>query len=644
MTEEELEAFNREHVLANVFESGWRLFPAQAEAILAYEEHAGLFAPIGVGWGKTLITLAIASLAFKKGIKKVLLCVPSQVFAQLVKRDLSWARRHVTLGVPFFAMGGLSRSRRLLYARSGRRGCYILPYSCLSTTDTTEVLDAISPGLIILDEAHLVKNRRAARTKRLMSLIGKAEPEIVALSGTITNKSIRDYHHLIRSALGMNSPLPQSAQLAGEWASVLDADAQIVSSAQTGPIEPLVQWARRGFPDVEFPFGVAGFRKAYKVRLTSAPGVVATGDSEIGVSLTLSQQQIPSMEKVEGWDRLQELIDKVVNDWKTPNDDEIEHAIHTFKWLYELSAGFYNKLFWPEPGVLAKRMKIDDGKAADILEAAKDHHKALQDYHKELRTWLRYNNRAGMDTPMLVGADMAQHGAKHVGHKLYDVWDLAREIGRTACEKFNLKELPVRDSEAVRVCSYKIDHAAAWAEEYAGKGGIIWVYHQEIGRWLFDTLKDSIYRHLVLHCPAGAQHNESIVDPVNKDKVMIASITAHGIGKNLQHFQNQLYLQWPRSAQQAEQSLGRTHRNGQMADELIAHTCNVSDFDSLNFAACLNDALYIHQTMGTRQKLIYAGYDPLPKIFPPEVLKERGFQNKILSAEQRELMKEKFGA
>lgn len=147
----------------------------------------------------------------------------------------------------------------------------------------------------------------------------------------------------------------------------------------------------------------------------------------------------------------------------------------------------------------------------------------------------------------------------------------------------------------------------------------------------------------VLHCPAGKAFNSLICDPANAHRLVVASMTAHGTGKNLQHFQHQYFVQWPRSANIAEQTLGRTHRNGQKADELVVVTNSTLFFDHLNKAACINDALYIHQTTGTRQKLIYGTYDPIPKIFPPEVLRERGLQNRILDTSQRTMMHDKFG-
>ena len=103
-------------------------------------------------------------------------------------------------------------------------------------------------------------------------------------------------------------------------------------------------------------------------------------------------------------------------------------------------------------------------------------------------------------------------------------------------------------------------------------------------------------------------------------------------------------IQWPRPAKTAEQLIGRLHRQGQKADEIEVRTCLTLDFDHMLFGACLNDALYIHQTTGTEQKMVYGSYIPMPKIFPPAVLIEAGAKGvKQLTSEQLKILEDKFG-
>jgi hypothetical protein len=406
------------------------------------------------------------------------------------------------------------------------------------------------------------------------------------------------------------------------------------SNTGTGPLQPLVGWAKRLDKDGEYPETRGGFRRAYKLRMTTCPGVVASGDAEIGVSLVLENRPVKEHQEVEGWPELESLIERIETEWVTPNGDEIEYPIHTYKWLYELSAGFYNELKWPQPSALASRRDISEDEAYDILSRAEDYHIAHQEYAKRLRKFLQEESAPNLDTPMLAGANMARHGSRDVPTELYRLWKKAKDK--------DFEDRPERDSTAVRVCPYKINDAVSWAMALPkGEGAIIWYYHQEVGKWLMEELRAQGVD--CLHCPAGDAANERIIDPTNGNKVVVASLKAHGTGKNLQHFQYQYVTQWPRPAQDAEQFLGRTHRNGQKADELVVVTNNTLAFDDMNMSACINDSLYIHQTTGSRQKLILATYNPLPKIFPSEVLLERGMQTTVLDRKQVQLLTDKFG-
>lgn len=657
-TDERVEAFNRDHLLASSYADGFRLWGIQCEGVTDYAEEDGLFGAIGVGWGKTILFQMIAEVAYsKKKLKRMMVMVPSQVLNQLVKVDFPFARKRIPISYPVHVLGGKSMKARLALAKSGKKGLYVMPYSCLSTKDTTEVLEAIRPELIICDEADKLGNRRAARTKRVMNYVNEYEPQGVCLSGTITSKSIKDYWHLIKWCLKESCPLPLSSNLASEWATKIDAQAS--SSEASGPIVPLIEWAMDHFPEEEITEDTAGFRRAYRIRLRTAPGAVASGDLDIGPSLIINNLPVKNPAESEGWETLEHFRRQVVESFLTPNGDEIDHAIHTYKWLYELTAGFYNELTFPDEQEFADRCSISEEDAEEILELARGHRASAQLLNSEMRKWIDTFGRELLDTPMFVGLSMSKHGAREVGDQLYSVWldhknyeeDLTTLMLSTGAHKGTMAELrkkitrSLRDSRIVRVCPYKIDHAVRWAESLPkGKGGIIWVKHQGIGVWVTEAL-----RHLdPVYCPAGDEYNAVLQAdnlPKIQDRVIVASMNAHGTGKNLQAFANQLFLQWPRSAKLAEQTLGRMHRNGQKADEVWAHTCNTSEFDQMCFAACLNDSLYIHQSTGNRQKLIYSTYSPgLPKVFPSAVLRERGFQNKKLTVEQQRFMKERFGA
>lgn len=647
LTPEEVDAVSDEVVLAGAVNpdgTPFRLFPPQAAGFLAYRLAGGAFCPIGVGWGKTLLCLLIAHYAHTvEKIERIVYFVPKAAYTQLVDTDIALNRTRVRLdGLPFHFLGNKTAGERLAIAKSGKRGCYVMPYSLISTKTGRELLDAIAPGLMICDEGHRLKNKKkGARTRRWLDYL-KEHPtvKVVVLSGTITKKSVKDYAHLLKGCLKNRTPLPVAEQMLVDWSVSIDTGAD-PSRAQSAPIRPVVKWARDYFPEQTFTEDVAGFRKAYRLRLTTAPGVVASADARIGVELVIRNTPVAETDSRPGWARCQELYDRVNLGWETPNGDAIAHAIHKFKWLVELSAGFYNELFWPTPQVLAERKKISVSDAAAMLVRARDHLSAEQEYQVLLREWLERHPRPHLDTPMLVGSNLKAHGAEQVsridralGPALYEAWALVRRI--------DFPGRPDRDKRAVPVCDFKVAHAVAWAREvHAQKqGGIVFYYHQEVGTWIAEELQKAGLN--PLHCPAGPKFDGIVADPKHKDRILVASISAHGEAKNLQHFSRMLVVQWPRDAGAAEQLIGRLHRNGQEAKQLVVDTCNTTTFDDLIFGACINDALYIHQT-STAQKMIYAEYVPRPTIFPPEVLRERGLDPRMLSREQRELLEATFG-
>lgn len=639
LTQRAKEVLDREIIFPSILEAGWNLFPCQADALDAYTKFSGVFGIIGVGWGKTLIALKIAHEAYKKGIHRILLLLPASGYYQLVQRDIPFYRTKTTIAVPFNYMGRIPRKQRKLLAKSRRPGCYIFPYSCLSTEDSIENLEYMKPGLIICDEAHYVKNRNARRTARLFNFVKKNKPEMVALSGTMTSKGLQDYWHIIVACLGELAPVPNTRMIAADWAEVINASTVFLNENQTKFMLPLLKWARDRYPEEEFYENVSGIRKAYQKRMVTAPGVVSTPDSEIGTSLVIENLKIENYKEIEGWETLKELIDKVQNDYVTPNGDEIDHAIHTYKWLYEFSSGFYNNLVWPTVGEYANRKSIHTEEARKLLERAKEHHEASQDYVKGFREYLHYHPKTRFDTPFLMGTEILRNGSKNVGIKLSKLWNRMKNL------KFD--GMPKRNSTQVKVSPFKRDAAVEWACQLRKKyrkqtGGLIWVHHIEFGKWILEGLLERGLE--AIYCGAGPVASAQILAPENANKIIVASIGAQKEVSNLQHFQHAYYAQWPRSAKEAEQSLGRIHRNGQKADEIVIHTNNTLYFDDIVLAACLNDALYVHQTTPNRQKLIYATWNPLPKIYSPEFLRERGMENRTLNAGLKKDFQDRFGS
>lgn len=552
----------------------------------------------GIVVHNTLICVSIIARAHRAGrAKRSLLLVPAQVYQQFVKQELQKIRGWIPLPVRFFGLGGLQAAVRKRVASQPGQGCWVMPYSMLSSKDSRDLLAAVAPDLAVCDEAHLLKNKDSARTKRLLDYLKHAPKTRAAfLSGTLTNKSLLDFHHLLVRALGERAPAPLGANAAALWAGILGAGS-LGSESHVRELAPLHRWAE---PRISgpLPHTIDGYRKAFRTRLGSSPGVVLTTEDELGVSLCFENLDVP-----EPGPELQEKIKDVQELWVAPNGDEIAHALHTFKWLDELHAGFFYDLQWPEPRDEEHRERID---------RAREHHAARQIYERTLRLFLQATSIPNLDTPMLVGNALSREATrKLVPEDVRRSWDEMKSLV--------FEGMPERIQNPVRVDDYKVRLAVDWAKEH--KAGIIWCRHDEMIDWVCHYLREAG----IDHYPAKAG-NEEIIQVENGTRIAVASVMSHYQGKNLQyHYHKNLVLQWPRSASVAEQMIGRTHRQGQPEDELTIHLALGMEWEHQLYSATLLDALYVQTSMGARQKILYGTYTAPPRIYEPRLLDALGF-------------------
>lgn len=629
----EIESFDC--LLATAYDRGARLLATQAAAMRDWRAVEGGLFPINAGYGKTGIGLMIAQDSLNRGLaKRVLWLMPVQLVAGIIRRHVPEWRPRVNLPMSIHYVAGLSPGQRRRLCSSGAPGTYLFPYSLLSRPDAIDLLRSIDADVVIADEAHRLKHPRAGLTKRLMAYLRERQPtpKFVAMSGTITSKGLMDYHHLAVAALQDKAPLPRQTSMAYSWSLVLDARAEPLPGQANSVFRRLIDWAGSAIQSGQVEGSLSGewqdvARKAYRLRLVTTPGIVATPGERPAQSLLIQEHpcEPPS-------ERLLDLMDKVTEDYETPDGELIDHAIHCYKWLSELCVGFYNSLRWHTSEELARGRRISIEEAARILERAKHHLMLQQEYHRALRSFFK-EAPLGLDTPQDVALAIIRGQLE------------GTEVAETylAMRAADFPGRPDRHGVPVRVCDHKIRAAAEWAREHGR--GLIWVYHQEIGRWVYETLKQDGQN--VIYCPAGADALlESVGDPVQGgrgDKIAVASLSAHGIGRNLQAFAEQLFLQWPRDAALAEQTMARTHRLGQEADEVSAHVMVSCEFDRVNRAACLSDAVYVQQTTGADQRILYCDYDPLPAVYPESFLRERGAAPFRLDAISRDWIRQRFG-
>lgn len=385
------------------------LRPIQALALDESSTVGGLLGPIGVGEGKTLITLL---LPMELNVRTAVLLVPAQLKKQLLEVDYPRYAQHFVL--PNLADGAWDPAVKPVL--------YVISYNELSSPKKYDLLNKLKPDLIICDEAHALKHTSAARTKRFLRYF-KANPgtKLCALSGTITAKSIRDFAHLSKLALGDGTPTPLAWPVLEEWANALDP------IENRSPPGELVRLCKPGEEARD------GFRR----RLVETRGVVVSPPETLGVSLVIRERSVSLPTIVS--DHLEVLRDT----WCTPGGEEITDALSFSRFARQLASGFYYRWIWPR------------GEPKHIREEWVD---ARRDWHREIRWYLSSKASVGMDSPNLLAlaASSGRWQADSWGR-----WDAIRGKARP-------------ETEAVWMDDYLVRDALSWALTNIG---IIWYEH-----------------------------------------------------------------------------------------------------------------------------------------------------------------------
>lgn len=452
------------------------LKPKQIAALQHAYWTGGLFAPLGVGTGKTLIALLLPTLLDKKA---VIFC-PASVKPQF----LTMAREY---------------DRHFLF----RRDTQIFSYSQLSVASGSNILDEIAPEMIVCDEAHMLANPQAARTKRFLRYFKSHDNTVFCgLSGTMTKRSPKDFGHLLDLSLGVSSPLPRDWATLTEWAEALAV------TDHPRPVGKLVRLLSPG----EEPT-TQNVRQAWSRRMTTTLGVCASASVDVGASLIIHVVKTYKSRQVD------EAIKNLWGTWCRPDGEELVTALDVSRIDRQLKVGGYKR--W---AYAPKREWLD----------------ARADWHKALRYFLQRQSQKGLDAPLLISNACERNDAKtRKIAPLWFKWKLFRDL------------YPLPPSEWIWVDKA---HLHRMVDSVRGPA-IIWVSNTAAGQEAAKYLGTKYYG-----------QGESEIVKESGTRTIIASIHAHKEGKNLQQFSRSVVLQGPKSGEVWEQLIGRTHRTGQTAD------------------------------------------------------------------------------
>lgn len=501
-----------------------QLKPIQNLALHWIKEKKGLVGPLAVGSGKTLISLLAPVVMSAQ--RPVLLVPPTMQIP--VRREIEALQHHFRL------------PQNLL----------IIPYSQLSVAKSTALLEQVKPDLIVADEAHSIRSPDTARTKRVLRYFRQfPTTRFVALSGTLTAKSLRDYAHLCELALRGGSPLPTEEADLIAWANCLDAD----STPQDRDWNLFAQFCDLRNIDDEVRRKDEA-RERFRERFVTTPGVVATTEASVQCSLNFVERNLSAPPAVR--DALRELH----RTWCRPDGEEMEEALAVWRLGMQMSQGFYLRWVWPN-GV------VD----FEWLEARAE-------WHRQVRYVLQ-QNITGLDSPFLVWQGVAKGTLTDPTIiRAWAAWDAVRHRPPPPTETVWLDDFLVRD-------------AIAWLREHPK--GLLW--HNDL------AVEGA------LRAAGVPTYGRGEVPPLAGEVGgMALSVRVHGTGLNLQHHHHEnLLLSFSSSGKTMEQLIGRTHRQGQPADEVnMYYYRHTTDAQAAVLDARRN-AKYIEDTQGSPQKLCY---------------------------------------
>lgn len=529
------------------------LRPIQAAALMNIHDFGGLLGPIRVGGGKTLISFLVGTVC---DAERVMLLIPAKLKKKTL-REFAKLARH--------------------WKKPPRM--HIMTYELLSRDRGLDELNAFRPDLIVADEAHKLKNPRAACTKRVRKYFSDVNPEAryLDMSGTMTQRSIMEFYHRQAWALPENiRPLPRNYNETRDWADALDEKVSPTGRLMPGALYQFCseEELKSAGKDTSKKNQIKIARQAFQRRLMSAPGVVGTEemfDGAMSISLEgVSWDVGPAV--VEAFERLRET-------WELPDGHPIDEPSALWMAARCLIQGFYYR--W------------DPAPPEDWLQARKAWGQIVRQILKDHRD---------IDSPLGVSRAI-EEGRFAWAKGPYQDWRFLRPTFKPKTKAFWI------DDGAFNYCT-------KWAKK---NKGILWVNEVAMGQRLYKEAGIPYYG------SQGLCGKKMIEDETGS---CAASIKANSEGRNLQYNFNKNFVVSPPPAGAVwEQMLGRTHREGQPEDEVTVEVALGCYENWKVMMQALRDAEYQERTIGQSQKLNFADLD----IPSPEEVKTLSSQSPLWS-------------
>lgn len=518
----------------------------------------GMLISAGVGAGKTLATYLLPLAA---GLERPVLLVPAKL-RDKTHLDFAHLRPH--------------------WKRPPQH--VILAYEELSSPRAARLLDELKPDGVICDEVHALKNVSSARTKRALRYYRANLPvRWYDMSGTLTDAEVQNLVHLAEMTHRELSPLPRNSHFSEvmAWAQVLDVD------GKPGPsdygffrkIHDLWSPTKSAWHG-SFEARKTSCRKAYHERLKATPGVVVTTQASWGGGLELTRRR-PTVPKA-----VKDALEHVANYWETPDGSMVfSSPREIYRYECQLACGFWYRHAWEKVR--------DKGPDAEWLQRKRG-------WAAEARAWLTSSKipPAGLDSEKLFALACAK-GDPRTPESAREAWaEWAPIRDRWTIQYEDHRRGRIVPQVAVWISEFLIDDALAWAEARPRENVILWYHHRALA---------SAFRRRKGVTVFDKGQEPPQYPGMAYPRVAAMSMRAHGTGKNLQFgWAQQLFTAAFPNAGAWQQALGRTHRTGQVKDEVQGavnvHTPRLAD----NLRKAIRKAEAAEVMDGEPQKLLLA--------------------------------------
>jgi hypothetical protein len=365
------------------------------------------------------------------------------------------------------------------------------------------------------------------------------------------SKSLLEFGHILRWCLKDNAPVPRTHEELDEWAAALDEKVDDLRRYEPGALLSFATPEERasGLP-------ITAARRGFQRRLVETPGVVATTNDGEHVSCSIYVRAVTyKMHPI-----TEQHFEKLRRTMMTPDDWDVT-PVDVWRHARELALGLHYA--WDPRPPLAWR------------QARRVWFAFVRDVLSRSRT---------LDSPEHVA------NACDSGKLPFETLEAWRSIKDT----FMPNVVPRwHDDSALHVCV-----------EWMKTPGIVWTEHALFAERLSEMTRASYYGE------AGLDEAGRFIDDADPNHAIIASIKANREGRNLQaKWSRNLVVSPPENAGAWQQLIGRTHRPGQKADEVIFDVFLGCAEHANAMRKALSGAAAVRDTTGAPAKLLIADID-----------------------------------